>query len=304
MGRRSSGRASLFFVACLFVGAGSVVWTASALAQSEPANVDEQFTQLREMVLYARYPDAERIVADILARRDVTPAQRNAAMEIQAIILLARRQTQRADAVLRELYGRDPDHRLAERDVGPNVVAAFERMRDSHPPTATVTMANITPPEMETREAPEIAVRIEAGSDVVEEMRLSYRNGTSGPFEQVIMRFDEERTLARTRLPPMQGLDGYTVQFYVDALAPSDAVVRSLGSEAEPMSLEVPRAEATQVLADGSVVAAPAGEDFTWVWAIVGVILAGGIAATLGVVLGTDLVILQDGSLGTGRLMR
>lgn len=293
------GRGAFLCASLCLIGVGN-----ASAQEAASQDVDAQITAVREMVLYARYADAERAIDPLLARTDLTPAQRNEGLEIRAIILLARRQTPRAEAVLRELYGRDPEHRLVARDVGPNVVAAFERMRDSHPPPAAVTLDNSTRPRMATHQSPDVAVRISAGADVVHEMRVSYRNGTSGPFERVIMRFDEERTLARTRLPPLEGTEGYTVQYFVEALAPSQAVIATLGSESAPLSLEVPEDTGVRIAADGTTVAAAGGDDFTWVWVVLGVLVAGGAAATLGIVFGTDLVLLPETSLGTGRLAR
>ncbi|MCZ7681702.1 MAG: putative metal-binding motif-containing protein [Sandaracinaceae bacterium] len=220
---------------------------------------------------------------DLLARADLSPSQRNAAMEVQAIILLARRQSARAEAVLRELYGRDPEHRLIDRDVGPAIRAAFERVQASRPPRTTVQLENGSLPRVERRQSPVLAVRIAEGGGVVHELRLSYRNGDSGPFERVLMRLDDARALGRARIPLAEGTDAYVVQYYVEALAPSQAVIGSVGSESEPLSLEVPAEAAVPAVAiapsgeeDAPAPAGPSVLEEWWFWTIVGLVVAGG----------------------------
>lgn len=281
----------------------------SALAQTDPSTETPAaiISAIREQVLYARYADAERALTELEARTDLTPAQRNEALEIRAIILIARRQNAPANEVLRRLYARDPDHRLIDRDAGPNVRAAFERVQASHPPVATVTLENETAAELEQRQSVPIAVRLGEGADIVHELRVSYRNGAEGAFERVIMRFDEERTLGRTRLPQPEGREAYQVQYFVEALAPSQAVVATLGSEAEPLSVSVPE-EVVAPVAVGNVDAqgnpvAPAGGSVAeewWFWTIIGVVVAGG-AVGLGVGLGMSEQV-PGGTLGSGRL--
>lgn len=294
----------------LFTPSLALAQEADPAAGDLEASVDAQLSSIREMVLYARYAEAETAVQALVARTDLSATQRNAALEIQAIILLARRQGRRADEVLAELYGRDPEHRLIDRDVGPAVRAAFERAQASSPPRATVQLENGTLPRIDRRQSPVLAVRITEGSGVVHELRLSYRNGESGPFERAVMRVDEARALGRARIPLAEGTDAYTVHYYIEALAPSQAVIGSVGSESAPLALEVPAESAIP-----RVAIAPTGEEDTpapagggsvleewWFWTIVGVLVAGG-GATLGALYGTHVLGPPGpGTLGEGRL--
>lgn len=282
----------------------------TALAQEE-APVDPgaaaQVAAIRELVLYARYADAERALTEFSARTDLTPAQRNEALEIRAIILLARRQRPRADEVLRELYGRDPEHRLVDRDVGPEVRAAFERIRDTHPPRVTITLENQTV-DPTTRQSPQIAVRTAEGVDVVHELRVSYRNGASGGFERVIMRLDDDRSVGRARIPLDEGTAAYELQYYVEALAPSAAVIGTLGSETEPLTLSVPAEIARVALVPtGSEreTPRPAGggsvAEEWWFWTLI-VVLVAGAGVGIGVGMWQYDMQVQPGSLGDGHL--
>lgn len=302
-------------IVLLFSLVGAAAASAPTLARAQEAggdlepDVDAQLASVREMVLYARYAEAERAAGDLLARADLSPSQRNAAMEVQAIILLARRQSARAEAVLRELYGRDPEHRLIDRDVGPAIRAAFERVQASRPPRTTVQLENGSLPRVERRQSPVLAVRIAEGGGVVHELRLSYRNGDSGPFERVLMRLDDARALGRARIPLAEGTDAYVVQYYVEALAPSQAVIGSVGSESEPLSLEVPAEAAVPAVAiapsgeeDAPAPAGPSVLEEWWFWTIVGLVVAGG-AATVGALYGTHVIGPPGpGTLGEGRL--
>ncbi len=291
---------------------GGAILSASLFLASVAAHaqdvvpVDERIAAIREMVLYARYAEADTALNELGGRADLTPAQRNQVLEIQAIVLLAGRQTRRAEEVLHVLYGRDPDHRLIDRDVGPSVRAAFERARDAAPPRTPVQIENITPPRVERRESPLVSMRLEQGADVVHELRVSYRNGDSGPFEQRIMRFDDARRVGSTRLPLREGSEAYTAQYYVDALAPSQAVVGSLGSAAEPLVLEVPEEVAAPgtTIIDGRIVRVERQTNVVeewWFWTLIGVVVVGA-AVSLGVVFGTDIVFAPPGTQGQGTL--
>ncbi len=289
----------------VILSASLILASAAAHAQ-DTVPVDQRIAAIREMVLYARYTEADNALNELGGRADLTPSERNEVLEIQAIVLIAGRQTRRAEEVLHVLYGRDPDHRLLDRDVGPSVRAAFERARDAGPPRLPVRIANVTPPRLERRESPLVSMRIEEGADVVHELRVSYRNGNSGPFEQVIMRFDETRQVGSTRLPLREGSEGYTAQYYVDALAPSQAVISSVGSAAEPMVLEVPEQviEPGTTIINGRVVRVERQTNVVeewWFWTLIGVVAAGA-AVSLGIVFGTDLVFVPPGTLGEGPL--
>ena len=113
--------------------------------------------RITEDVLYARFGEALTQAHALLDRSDLSARQRNAALELVAIAQLANRDVRSARQTLGLLYARDPDHRLNVRDTGPNVIAAFDRARESSPAPIDVTLVSSTPDELPSRVAPVIA---------------------------------------------------------------------------------------------------------------------------------------------------
>ena len=305
----------LFFVVLLI---GSTVGLApQALAQDaeqEPAQaaapaIDAQLDSLREMLTYARYADAATATDALLARTDLTASQRNQALEVRAVLFIARRRLPDARTVLGQLFARDPDHRLAYREAGPGVRDEFERARESHPPPLTVTLQAVTPDSLEERRAPDVTVAVHEGQDAVHELRVVYRNGPDLPFERTLMRTAEDGSHAH--LPLRDGRDAYTVEYYVEALAPSGSVLATLGSPEAPLTIAVPEEEviaqvdpgAFDVSRGGSPLPPPSGGvDVGWVVAIAAIVAVGaGVGIGLGVWTTTQGP--APGSLGQGTLM-
>lgn len=280
-------------------------------AAEAPPPVDAQIAAIRETLTYARFIDAAAAVEALLARTDLTAAQRNAALEIRAIVLIARRRTPEARQALAELYGRDPDHRLGYREAGPSVRDEFERAQQQHAPRATVTLEDRMPDALERRQAPSLVVAVAEGGDTVHEIRVSYRNDPTDAFERTLMRLDPDGATAHARLPLREGGGAYTVQYYVEALAPSGFVLATLGAPEIPQTLAVP-AEEIVASADPRMPELPEGDtpapaggggvlEEGWFWAVVGVVLAGAaVGAGVGVWAGTQGP--GAGSLGEGRL--
>lgn len=285
---------------------------ASEDGASAPSGADADLDALRELATYARYADADAACTTFLARTDLSAVQRNAGLEMRAVILIARRRLDDARAVLRDLFARDPEHRLGYRDAGPNVRDEFDRAREDGVAPLAVSLTDDTAP-LETRVAPEITVAIGAGGDAVDDVRLSYRaSGESGVWERALMRHDAATGTATGRVPLRAGTDAYALDYYVEVLAPSGATLSSLGSASEPRTLAVP--EAPVVLApavDPAAFAAtstdaPRGTNVAeewWFWTILGVVVAGGVVG--GVVGGLSATSSSGpvpGTLGEGRL--
>lgn len=289
-----------------------------ARAQEEPpaeedtavaSGADADIEALRELVTYARYADALTACTTLLARTDLSAAQRNAALEMHAVILIARRRLDDARGVLAGLYARDPEHRLGYRDAGPNVRDEFDRARESGVTPVAISLTDTTA-MLESRTSPEITIAIGSGGEAVDDARLSYRvTGEGGEYERALMHHDALDGTAVGRVPVRSGTEAYSLDYYIEVLAPSGATLTSLGTAAEPLTLSVPAAEIviapnpetlirTVEVTRGTNVA----EEW-WFWTIIGVVVAGGVA---GAVAGGYTASLpsgpQPGSLGEGRL--
>lgn len=287
--------------------------TAPSGAAAAAASPEEDLATIREMLLYARYSTAEPAITAYLARTDLSATERNAGLESRAMVLIARRRAPDARAVLAELYSRDPDHAIHDPDAGPDVRNEFDRARAAHPAHVTVTMEDMTERTMSERGSPTVQIHIAAGADAVHELRLWYRNGADGTFQQTIMTLDLATHAAQARVPLADGREEYSAQYYVDATAPSGAALERLGSPETPLEVDVPAAAAVPLALSSDAVFAGTGPTDTshgssvtdewWFWTLIGVVVVGaGIGIYFGVSAATTPSGPMPGSLGEGRL--
>jgi hypothetical protein len=207
-------------------------------ASVESGDPNAGLARIRELVTYARYDDAVAAAERFLGRTDLTAAQRNAGLEALAICQVAMRRDDDARRTLERLYGRDPQHRLSDADASPRVQSAFARVRDARPARAEVRI-EVAPLQLQRRESPVVMVRATAGADAVEEYRVAYRPEGESRFTRVVMAV--ERGVARARLPLAGDPSRPTsIDFFVEAVAPSLTPLATVGSEAEPLVVRIP----------------------------------------------------------------
>jgi hypothetical protein len=279
----------------LAIGVLIVSLSGRASAQDTP---EQQIAAVHELMMYANYRGALPQVQALLARTDLTAQQRNAGLEQLAIVDLALRDEAGAREALAQLYARDPGHRITDPDASPVVQSAFARAREGASAIA-VTMEH-TPPTLARRGAPEIVARLGEGADAVHEVRLSYRQAGERRFTQVVL--GVEATEARGRIPVTSDDPGaLTIEYYLEALAPSTTVLRAEGSADAPLTIEIPAeaeiptggpSEPTQPTGGGDIASEP------WLWIVVGVVVVGaGVGIGVGVALSTPAP--ANGSLGS-----
>lgn len=276
-----------------------------AAAQSTP---DDDLASIRQQVLHASYRPAAAAVEAYLDRADLDAAHRNAGLEVAAIVRLALRDEAGATAALAELYARDPGHRLIDPDASPVVQSAFARARESAA-GRLVALENATPARLPRRGAPTIEVRLGSGADAVHEVRISYRHAGESRWATLVA--SPEEGVARATVPLADAGDEETIEFRVEALAPSATVIGTLGTTAEPLACIVPAAAAARASEGGAVAGGAAGDagatdgtgaggsvaEEPWLWILVGVVVVGaGVGIGLGV--GLSQPGPQDGSLG------
>lgn len=271
----SKGRSLFAILLAALIGA-------AVQARAQTPTADQALAEVREMMLYARYREALPRAQAYLQRTDLTAAQRNLGLELLATLHIALRDSASATRVLNELYARDPRHQLSDADASPPVLSAFGRARSSPPSAITVAVENRTA-ALERRGPPRIAIQIGQGRDAVAEVRLRYRQGEDDTFATVVMGVGAEG-VAEARIPVLDSSDAYTVEYFVELLAPSDAVLATLGGEREPLTLQVPAAALVAGESSGAIVAPAGGEDLWWLWTLIGVVVVGGgVAAGVGI---------------------
>jgi len=283
---------------CLLLAPAMLAGPASA-QQDVGARLDE----IQEMVLYARYPEAIGAAEGLLQQEGLPARQVNAALEILATAQIANRDEDAASETLRRLYARDPGHRLSDPDASPLVQSAFARARSGAGETVSVELLHESPGALATRESPVIEVRLGENGDAVDEMRVQYRYAGESRFATAVMAVDGG--IARARIPLRGGSDAQSIEYYVEALAPSRATLETLASEAEPLSLTVPEESAVAgggILADSTDDPGTASDEEGsvigewWLWTAVGVVVAGGVVAAILIAGSQDGP--PDGSLG------
>lgn len=289
-----------------------------APASAQEASADAALSQARELVLFARYPEAIEAGRALLARDDVSAAQRNAALELIATAQIANRQPAEARETLATLYARDPGHRLSDPDASPPVISAFARAREARPTPIALELQHESPGTLARREPPAIELRVGAGADAISEVRLAYRTAGEPGYSQVVMS-PRAGGAWTARIPVLGSSDrALDVAYRIVALAPSGAELGHVGSEAEPLQLRIP----AEVPDPSAVAAASLGEgrdgalppmgapqqggsvlEEAWFWIVIGLVVAGGVTA--GVVVATTSSGGPDqGTLGTVTLMR
>jgi hypothetical protein len=232
----------------------------------------EQIASLEDLVLHARYPEA-RTAADELLARTLSASERVHVLELFAIVALAERDDAGAIETLAELYRRDPEHALSDPTASPPVRDAFDGARASAGPHVEVALAHRV-------EGAALAVRFSTGADAVDRVRVSHRERGATEYAVTTVTYRAE-PVTRIRLPG----GAAPIEYTVEALAPSGAVLASIGSADAPLSLD--REDGGTIFESG------------WFWIAVGSVLAAG--AVIGLVIalgGTD----PQGSLGGGSL--
>lgn len=273
---------------------------AAAQDGSEPRpSVDQELGAVRELVMYANYRAALPAVRALLGRTDLTAQQRNAGLEVLATVDLALRDERGAREALAQLYARDPGHRLTDPDASPVVQSAFARAREGAR-AVSVTIEH-APPVLERRVAPEIDARIGEGVDAVHDIQVAYRE--RGETRWTHVQLGLEGGAANGRLPITRDDDAaFTIEYYLEARAPSSTVLASVGSPEAPLSIEVPAAPVVVAapIEEAPVPVPTGGGDVTgeaWFWVVIGVLVAGaGVGIGVGVVLGGQGP--ENGSLG------
>ncbi|MCX7808873.1 MAG: hypothetical protein N2515_09705, partial [Deltaproteobacteria bacterium] len=122
--------------------------------------------QIRELILYANYPEAISQARLLLERNDLDARTRNQLLELLAIAQIADRDMQAARETLELLYRRDPGHVLSDPDASPPVIAAFAQAREAQKKPISVRLIH-RPPRIQNREAIPIEVRFREGGDAV-----------------------------------------------------------------------------------------------------------------------------------------
>lgn len=282
------------------------VLLSAGLASAQPARprsdaIDRQLAELSSELVRARFSVTEPAVLTLLARDDLSAEERNRALEILAVTQIALGNPD-AENTLRLLYTRDPEHRLANADLGPAIEAAFARARESADPGDDQVSLSAAGIEADADGgSPLVVVTVAEGAGAVHEIVLSYRDPGASAYATLTMPLRDGE--ARARLPV---LGGGELAYYVEARAPSGASLARLGSAREPLVAQLPRPPtrvATFVIDGDDTGQRDDGGSVLgewWLWTAVAVVVGGAIAGWF--LLGPPSDDVPSGSLGRGAL--
>lgn len=276
-----------------FVAAALLSVAARSSAQEGEALADD-LSELRELVLHARYEEVGPRLEAYLASPERSAAERVAALDLRAMVLVAERADEAAHAALTELYRRDPGHVPSDPEASPVVLEAFEQAQASAGQGLPVAV-EITPWQPLGDGLPPLELRVTAHADAVHTLTLFHRVGP-GPFVEQVLDIAADGS-ARTRLPVERAQLDQELGYYVVAQAPSGHVLLSLGSEASPRSLIVP---ATAAVGGGEETPSTSIVEKWWFWTLLGVVVVGA-GVGIGVAVSGDES-APNGSLGSGVL--
>lgn len=238
--------------------------TAPGRAQSDPR--EGELSALRDAVERARFDDAHARAEALLSRSDLTARQRNDALELLAIAQIAAREDEAARATLSELFARDPEHPERLHDPGPTVVAAFARGRSEPRPPRTVQVTSSVAQTGLGRVL--LEVRLGPGQDAVDSVHV-FAESASGLEPTHLIAEPRGREAVVVALPALGPRQQLSV--YVEARAPSGAVIGKEGSADEPLVIELPR----DVLACPVPPPPKPLRRAWWLWTSVAIVVAG-----------------------------
>lgn len=213
-----------------------LLWLTATPYPARSASGETELERIRELVVRARYEAAERAAERYLTQPGLPAAERNHGLELLGLAQVARRDPD-AEATLRELYRRDPEHSLSDLDASPVIASAFARARENAPPPVRVALDHAPPRKSRSGFTLPVEVEIREGADAVDAVVVTYRVGkASTPTHLVLPRGRDHVARGHLAVP---GGPPQHVRYHIEARAPSGAVLQAIGSLGDPYELRV-----------------------------------------------------------------
>jgi hypothetical protein len=215
--------------------------------RADDSGLELQLAVLRAELERAHFAAAQAHASSLLATRALTARQRNEALELLAIAQIAARDEAAAVRTLSELFTRDPEHTARLRDPGPSVQATFERTRHAAPsgPTIPVTLSALR----EGSGRVLVRVSLGAGHDAVDTVHVFAHESLAavsarGSQDDALLEPSHvvaergQRSMLTLALPAASP-NARALAVYVQARAPSGAVLGADGSAAAPLKVRL-----------------------------------------------------------------
>ncbi len=227
-----------------------------------------------------QYEESIQTLSGALVRPSNTKAQKLEIYRLLALNYITLNHKEEAEAAVRGLLSLEPTYELPSResprfrDFFAGVKQRWESegrpglVKETEAPPAPVTMKHASPSKAEASTQIDLTATIDDPRSRVKEVRLYYRRGSSGKFEETVATLDGSHVSAS--IPP-SAVKGPVVEYYLQGTDGAGLPVVSRGDAAAPFRIPVPEGAAGWVLPvaiGGSVLGAAA---------IVGVLAAAGV---------------------------
>jgi hypothetical protein len=259
------------------------VWLTATMAFADGRKATEELDHVSELVTHAKYGEAHAALERLIEEPKLSAAQRNQALELSAILRIAERDMEAAREILATLYRRDPGHALAEHDPSPLVASVFARARQDAAATVQVALSHTVSRARDGGAYP-VSVAIDEGLDAVHAVAVEY-SLDDGMAARMLLSVGPDG--GATGHIPLPGHDAHRVSYWVEALAPSGAVLARAGERSNPIQVRVPAAAIPTPLTS-STTEDPGRNRYEprlikqwWFWTLVGV-AATATAASIG----------------------
>jgi hypothetical protein len=290
----------------VFLGVALLFCSAVARGQTPPGPVADELQGARALRDEQRYREALLVVEGLDARGDLAARERLEVLRELAFLRLILRDEAGARAALSAASGRDPGFDLGPGDHPPRFTRAFEEARATRAEPA-VTLA---PPVVRVSGGTAtFEVPVERGADAIESIVAYVRAAGAIRFERLVLAGSPAR--GAVSVPPG------ALAYYVEALAPSGAVLARAGSVDAPATAvalapsapeATPRAPPPRVEVVPRALPRPPerppsrGGVPAWAWIAGGAVVAAGAATAI--VLLVPASAPREGTWGHGELGR
>jgi hypothetical protein len=213
------------------------VWLLATVARADGRTATDDLDRIAALVTHAEHDHAQAALEHYLEQPALSAADRNRALELMAVLRIAERDMEAAMETLHVLFRRDPGHVLSGVDPSPLLASVFANARRGVARTVDVALSH-EPASGRHGSAYPVPIAIGTGLDAVHAVAVEYWLGDDVMTTRIVLTPSEDGTLTGQIALPNHGAHG--VRYWVEALAPSGAVLARVGAPSAPLRALVP----------------------------------------------------------------
>lgn len=228
-----------------------------------------------------RFDEALQTLSAALVRSGNSQAEQAQIYRLLAFTYLALQREEEAAGAYRSMLPLDPDFVPGE-ETSPRFREFFADVRrrweaEGRPggaPPPPVNIQHRSPAQAERGSEVELSATVDDAAGRVADLVLAYRQGTQAVFRRLTTTRNAEGAFVATI--PGTDIAPPLVEYYFEALDAQGLPIAARGDVAAPLRIAVPAPGGGNILEEW------------WFWTIVGVVVAGGIAAGVGIAVATS----------------